>query len=437
MKYLIMRNSAMALGMILGMGSMAQSQATTGSTPVYNPGPTLPLIDGTFQYSLFASEVAQTGYVSGVSSSTDLGGSMEYASKSVTSPFSMIYSGGYIFNTQSGVGSSTFQGLSASQGLIRGAWVLGITDSVSFLPNSPAPGLSGIPGTGDIGVQPITGGTIPVQTLLTEYSRRISNSVSGDIERSLTPRTSISGVGSYGILRFIDNDGQDSSQLSGSVALNHRLDARNTLSGNVSYGTYSFSGFGVTQPSINIRGINGVYERVWSRSVSTTVSVGPQWISGYTLTPLQLQGYPPGTNPVVPGRVTVAVSASASYTHQHTSASLGYTSGVNGGSGVQSGSTADAFMGQVSRSFGINWSGGASASLARTVALIGGTPTQTYSVGVQVSRRISRHFSAYASDTVQGQSIGSYVGSNAFNGTTNSASIGITYSPRSTHLGQF
>src|SRR5580658_4792507 len=117
MKYL--RSSAMALGMILGMGSMAQGQAASGATPEYNPGPNLPLIEGNFQYSLFASEVAQTGYTNGVSSTTNLGGTAEYLSMSVPHPFNMLYTGGYLFTTQPGVGSSTFQGLSVSQGLVR------------------------------------------------------------------------------------------------------------------------------------------------------------------------------------------------------------------------------------------------------------------------------------------------------------------------------
>ncbi len=70
----------MALALILGMGSMAQGQAASGATPEYNPGPTLPMIDGNFQYSLFASEVAQTGYTNGVTSTTNFGGTLEYLS---------------------------------------------------------------------------------------------------------------------------------------------------------------------------------------------------------------------------------------------------------------------------------------------------------------------------------------------------------------------
>ena len=429
----------MALAIILGAGSMAQGQATpAGGTPEYNPGPTLPRIDGNFQYSLFASQVAQTGFSDGVTSSTNLGGSMEYLSKNATLPFSALYSGGYLFTTQPGVGSSTFQNASVSQGLVRGGWAMGVSDSVSYLPNAPASGLTGVPGAGGIGLQPITGGTIPSQTVLTDYSRRVSNSVSGNIERNINRRTSISGNASYGILRFLDNDGENSDQITGMVSLNRRLDARNTLSANVVYQTYSFTGLYATQPNIETRGINVVYERLWTRALTSAVSIGPQWISGYTLTPLQLEQYPPGTNPVVPSRVDVAVNASLSYTHRYTVSSLSYSRGINNGSGVQAGATADTLTGQIFESFGPNWSGAVSGVVANTTGLVGGsTSTQTFNFGVQVTRRITRHISAYASDSIQHQSVGNLVGANAFHGTSNSAAIGISWAPRSSRLNPF
>lgn len=428
----------MALAIVFGLGSTAKGQAVSGATPEYNPGPTLPMIEGNFQYSLFASEVAQTGYTDGVTSTTNFGGTMEYLSRNVAHPFDMLYTGGYLFTTQPGVGNSTFQDLTISQGLVKGAWVLGISDSVSYLPNAPSSGLSGVAGTGGIGLQPIIGGTIPSQTVLTNYSERVSNSVSGNIERRITRKTSISGVASYGILRFPDENGEDSSQITGTVSLNQMLDARDTLSGNVAYQDFDFSGgLYATQPSIQTRGINLVYERLWSRALTSSVSVGPQWISGYTLTPLQLQAYPPGTNPVVPSRVNVAVNASLSYTHRFTVGSVTYTRGVNGGSGVQAGATADAIFGHITSNFGPNWAGALSVGGVRTVALAGGTPTPTVDFGAQVSRRITRHLSAYVSDTVQHQSPGSYVGLNAFNGTSNSAAIGISYAPRSARMSQF
>ena len=426
----------MALGMILGMGSTAQGQATTGATPTYNPGPTLPKIDGNFQYSLFASETAETGFTNDVNASTNLGGTAIYMTNSTMAPFSLAYSGGYVMTTEPSFSSSTFQGLTVSQGLVGGGWAMGVTDSVSFLPSAPTGGFSGVPGSGDIGVPPISGGTIPTQTVLTGYSRRVSNSVGGNVERSLNPRTSISGSGSYGILRFFNGEGENSDQITGSLSLNRRLNARNTLSGSGYYSTYSFSGVGA-QPTVVSEGLNIVYERLWTRALTTSISAGPQWIGGYTLTPLQLQNYPPGINPVIPGRVTTAVNASVSYTRGRTVGSLTYSRGINAGSGVYQGASGDTISGQVARTFGPDWAGSASGTLARTIGLVGGSATKTLSFGGQVTRRITRHLSGFLSDVVQTQSVGNLAGTNAFNGTSNSVSIGISYSPRTTRLGQF
>jgi hypothetical protein len=225
----------------------------------------------------------------------------------------------------------------------------------------------------------------------------------------------------------------------GTVALNRLLDARSTLSGNFAYQTFSFGGgpLYVASPTIETRGVNVVYERLWSRSLTSSVAVGPQWIGGYTLTPVQLQAYPPGTNPVVSSRVNVAVNATLSYTHRFTSGTLSYTRGANGGSGVQAGATADTILAQISTTFGPDWAGAVSVGGARTLGLNGGNPTQTVNAAVQLSRRISRHLSAYVSDSIQNQSIGSYVGANAFNGTANAAAIGISYTPRSSRMSQF
>ena len=429
----------MAVAVILGMGSVAQSQAVSGANPEYNPGPTLPMIDGNFQYSLFASEVAQTGYTNGVTSTTNFGGSLEYLTRNESHPFTALYAGGYLFSTQPGIGNSTFQDLSISQGLVKGPWVLGVSDSVSYLPNAPTSGLVGVPGAGGVGQQPITGGNIPSQTVLTNFSQRVSNTASGDLERSITRRTSITGSGSYGILRFLDSSGQDSSQVMATVAVNRLLDARNTLSGNFTYQTFTF-GAGpnyVAQPTIVTRGINAVYERLWSRAVTLSVAVGPQWIGGYTLTPVQLLAYPPGTNPVVSSRVNVAVNATVSYTRRFTIGTLSYTRGANGGSGVQAGATADTILAQVSTTFGPDWAGAVSVGGASTLGLNGGNPTQTINGAVQLSRRISRHLSAFVSDSIQNQSIGTYVGANTFNGTANAAAIGISYTPRSSRMSQF
>ena len=58
--------------------------------------------------------------------------------------------------------------------------------------------------------------------------------------------------------------------------------------------------------------------------------------------------------------------------------------------------------------------------------------------GVQVTRGFGTHYSTYASFSVQHQT-GNYAASglNAFQGTSETFAVGITFTPRSTRLGEF
>ena len=197
------------------------AEASTGS------GPGLSWIDGTVHYSLGVSQLIQDGlYGAGnVTGATNLSGSAGYASMSKDKPFSMLYAGGVLFNTGSGQGTQTYQNIAASQGLIRGKWIFNISNSFSFLPQSPTTGYSGISGVGDLGTTPISGPSQgPAGGVLTFAANRISNTLSGSIERRLTGSTSVSGSGSWSILHFLDQqDGLNTTQISGQVGLNHRI----------------------------------------------------------------------------------------------------------------------------------------------------------------------------------------------------------------------
>ena len=87
-----------ALAMIVGLNGRLQAQAApvaTANEPHYNPGPSLPAIEGNFQYALTASEVIQSGYygASGLTYTTDLSGDVEYLGTSAVHPFTMLMPG--------------------------------------------------------------------------------------------------------------------------------------------------------------------------------------------------------------------------------------------------------------------------------------------------------------------------------------------------------
>src|ERR1700761_8800051 len=191
--------------LLLSMGaSIAQGQAlpTAESSMASNLGPNLPNLDGVFHYSLSASEVIQFGYYGSgnTTNATDFSGNAAYTSPNTTRPFSMLFSGGVAIADQSAGGTQSFWSISASQGYVTRHWIFNISDSFSFLPQSPTTGLSGIAGVGDLGIAPIQGPSEgPAGGVLSVSGNRVANGLSGSVERQITPATSISGVGSWSI----------------------------------------------------------------------------------------------------------------------------------------------------------------------------------------------------------------------------------------------
>jgi hypothetical protein len=437
------RTAISALILVLGPSAYGQAvPAGIASTP---RDPFLPPIDGTVHYSLTASELMQFGYYGpgGMTETTALSGNLAYQNKSTVRPFSLLLSGGLLMGNQTGqAGVSTYENVAISQGLVTRTWVFNVADSFSFLPESPTTGLSGVPGVGDLGVIPIQGPAYgPGGGVLSNAGQQIANSLSGSAERQLDHATSFSGSGSYSVLHFLDNNdvsGLDLSQASGTVAVNRRLDARSSASVNAVYSSMSYSSSGSeansSYPDIETRGLNVSYQRTLSRALSVAGSVGPQWVSS-------------SNSLLIPSALNVAATASLAYTHRYTHASLAYSRGVNSGSGVLPGALSDTISGGVGRAYGRNWVTSATASYVRTSGLtqlqpgISSATKSTYDTtyaGVQVTRRINNPLSAYASYTVQDQSYSSPVGAqNPFSGTSQIIGVGITFTPRSTRLGQF
>ncbi len=432
----------------LAMGAVAHGQAVPAGTSVTssNLGPNLPNLDGILHYALSASEVVQYGYYGDgeVTQSTVLSGDIGYTAKSTVRPFSMLLNGGVILGNQSGQGTSYYTSATAAQGLVTRHWNFNISDTVSYLPQSPTVGLSGIAGVGDIGSLPVQGPSAgPAGGVLSTDGNRISNTLSGGAERLITHNTSISGTGSWSILHFLDNsNGLNWSQVSGEVAINRRLDPRSSVSVNAVYSTFNYGGGSgnagsgvVTQPDIETRGLNLAYERVLSRTLSMSLSAGPQWVSSSNST-------------LVPASLNVAASANLSYQRRLTSASVGYTRGVNGGSGVLAGALADSVVGYLGHTYGRRWVTSLTTTFTHTAGLTqlanGGSVVPVNEVfetiygGAQVTRAFGTHFSGYVSFSTQHQTTNLPSGApNAQLGTSQTFGVGVTYTPRSTRLGQF
>ncbi len=438
---------SIALILISASRALSYGQATaTASAPIATSGINLGVVNGTFRYGATASESFQTGYGQNqdVSEQTNLSGSLIYATKSLKTPFSAIYTGGVLFSNQRNYGTNTFQSLAFSQGYVSKSWTLGVSDVVSYLPQSPTVGLSGIPGTGDLGLSPVLGVDTPAQNILTYNSDRVSNSVTGNASRSLTARTALTADVSYGILDYFDNSSLNTRQISGDLGLNHEIDARTSVGVGADYSVFTFGNYLITgqnqgDASFTTRALSLRAQRQFTRALSGAVSVGPQWVNS-------------SSKLGIPSRLGVYATASATYVRRFGTFGVSYSRGANGGSGVLPGAFSDSITGSASRAYGHNWalSGnigyvrttGLSSNLNPTLVVIPGVGSygnfDSTFAGGQVTRRLTDAFSAFASYTAFNQTYGNVRNvPGAVASLIQSFAVGVSWYPKSTNLGQF
>ncbi|MDE1178114.1 MAG: hypothetical protein PW789_16170 [Edaphobacter sp.] len=435
--------------MLLAFGARGYGQAAPAATPTgsttsaadQTPRPWF--ADGTVHYALSATELFQFGYYGSgnVTTTTAFSGNVGYMTLSQTHPFTLIYSGGVLIG-QGGQGTTTYHNVAVSQSLIKGKWIMGITDSFSFLPQSPTTGVSGIAGVGPIGSIPTDPPSLGAAGgVLTYSNNRIGNTVTGTVERLLTGRTSISGAGSYTILHFLDDDaGLDNTSTTGQVSVNHRINVRNSVSVSAVYSSYETTGLYSNLPgypynnvTYQTKGINLTYLRQWTRSLSTDVSAGPQWISSSSAA-------------LVPDRLNAYVNGGINYVRPMDSFGLRYTHGVNGGSGAFAGAEADSVSATYNHTINRNWAASAWVNYTHTTGLLYVLPDATNGSGainteygtVQVMHGFTRTISGYASYTAQNQDVNTPLASqNVYSGLSHTIGIGVSWAPKSTRLGEF
>jgi hypothetical protein len=421
--------SLLLWGACLAAAQVQAPAPVSNTVPTSNFGFNLPSHLGTLNYSLSGAEALQTGSASGgVNTSTILGGNLAYLSRSEKNPFSLIYSGGYIYSAAPGSSSSsTYQNLAFSQVARTRSWVFVASDSVSYLPQSPTTGLSGIAGAGDIGIFPVQGGIEPGQTILTNYGRRVANGLQGSATWQMTPRIDLDGSASWQMLRLLggSTSGYDTDQYAGTFGPNYRINALSSASLQAYYARQTYPYY--NNAVIESDGVNFVYNRTWSRRFSSSVAIGPQTTHGRT-------------SAAIPSRLSVGATASVNYSGRQTGAYLDYSRGVNGGSGVIFGALSDTVTVGISRPLDRNWNMGINGSYSRSVALapLNGVLPRANSVfaGVQVSRKLTETLSGYASYTAIQQSISGLNGTaNAFDGLNHTVAIGITFSPAPLYRG--
>jgi hypothetical protein len=411
----------------------AQALPAAEAAPI-STGFALPRTAGTLQYAVSASESLSWGYYGnqGSAKSTNLTGDVAYISNSKRDPFSMIFSGGRSWAT-SEQPSYTYLNLALSQVVSAGRWNFVLSDSVGYLPGTPTTGLSGVAGVGDLGVAPVQVGGDTGQGVLTNYSSRVTNTASGSLQRPLTGKTSINASGSYSMMSFLGSAGSvsqglDNDSRTGTAGLSHQFDARNTLGGNFMYTSFGYSGNGMaTLPDVTSQTASAQFSHSFTRKLRLSAAGGPQWTS------FGLAGSTPS--------VSLFADITGSYTGQFSHASLGYVRSTNTGFGVVGGALSSGVTFAAGRTFARVWNCAVTAAYTQTANLpspaVASFSFHTTVAGVQLSRAIARNLSGFAAFTLENQSSASANNAvDVFNGLSQFASFGLTFSPSSVHFGR-
>ncbi|MHB1674823.1 MAG: hypothetical protein ACYCSP_11325 [Acidobacteriaceae bacterium] len=403
-------------------GAQAVPAATVHGLPV----------SGDLHYDFNYSQMAEFSGGLGDWQMSTLSASASYANGKDRFPFSMEYGGGYIWTIAGpSYGSGLFQHMFLSQGIVGRKWNVVGSNDISYLPEAPTTGFSGIPGIGEpIGVP--SPSPPSVQSILTVNTYVVANNTQAELGEKLNRTTLFSAGGSYDLFLYPDGNGINMNMTAANAGPTWQLNARNSLMGDYLYSQFSFPDYHF---SMTTNAATLGFQRAWSRKITTNISAGPQWLSS-------------SQSATMPSSLGVIVNAAVNYQFQLDSASLVYSHGVSGGAGYLLGAELDTVTANFSRGFGKKLTVGVDASYMRTASLGNNTPENSllgnYGVydaefaGVQATRQLSRHISAFANYTAMAQSSSSAVAVpvNVLNGLMQLVGFGIDYSPRGRHLRQ-
>ncbi len=362
---------------------------TTPLTGVQSPG--LGTVEFRHSYWVPGIQVATTaqngGGGGGWFDTTYLAGNLSLYEAWSHSRLALNYSGGGYFSTDSNQGNGAYQQIGFVQTFNWQRWQLEFFDEFAYLPTSQFGfgGLSniGVPGVGGplTPVSPgLGGGYLPDQSILTSNGPRYSNSFATQATFAVSPRGSITVVGSYGLLRFIDAGNIDSDEEIGSVGYNYAISRKDTLGVLYRFTGYHFSGL---SQAIGDHVFNLAYGRKVTGRLGISLFAGPE------ITTFRV---PIGTKTDQTG---VSFGASLAYGFERGGASLSYNHGTNGGSGILAGASGDNLNANVTRQLTRVWSARGNFGYGRSHAFtpngVSATSFNSFYLGAGLDHPIGRN----------------------------------------------
>lgn len=300
--------------------------------------------------------------------------------------------GGSVYKDNAGL-DSIFHQFGITQKIVWPRWTLKFKDYLGYLPESSFGFLGanfGLAGTGVnvananalsnlANVNPVF---IPNETIFTVHASRFSNTLLGEVEYKVSPRSSFTATGSHAILHFSGASFVNSKNAVFRTGYNHDFTARDSLAVTYGFSRFWFEG-GRTQ-NIDDHSFQVAYGRRLTGRLALQLSAGPEI---YSLSDA-VRG---------PGRqYTWTAQSGLTYRFPRSYLVVSYATYVAGGSGVLNGSQNHQVQMTLTRQLSRMWASSLDTGFARNTALQG-TTTQIHTAfntwygGLSLSRPLGRH----------------------------------------------
>ena len=316
---------------------------------------------GASVHQQFDSNIASSGTETDFGGVTSIGGNVDLNRRWKRNSLNLHYAGGGSFH--SGVSNSSdnnlhnnmFHTASIAQALSWRRWTLRFGDEFTYSPYAYGFGQGGFAySSGGMVLHP---GEVPDQSIYSTRSSRLGNTVFANLDYSFTRRTAVTFSGSYGVLKFDESSYFDSDEYGGGVGVSHQLTGHDSIAGNY---RFSRTQYDVLGTSFETHTAEFRYGRRITGRLGFELWGGPQF-NYYN------------SGPLLQRDVIASGGVNFHYRTRVTEYWVGYSRGVQGGSGILLGSVADSVAGNVSRDVGRNWSVVLNGGYSRNGALITGS----------------------------------------------------------------
>lgn len=299
------------------------------------------------------------------------------------SQLAINYSGGGFVSTDSSQSGGQYQQLDLSQAFEWNRVVVQFLEQFSYIPEAQF-GFGGGTNLGVAGVGGAYGPVIPVmgnnfvpnQSIYAALGPRYSNATALQITYSISPRSSLTAVGSYGLLSFTDPGNIDNRMTTASLGYNYLLSREGTIGVVYRFSAFQYPG---EPQAYGSHVVAFAYSRKITGRLALQFTAGPQIIEYRVPVAGQSTNY--GAN----------ATASLTYGLRDGALTANYLHGLTGGSGAYTGSTSDQVTFGFTHKLGRVWNGETSLGYSHNAAIANsatsGLPTyNNWYVGGGVNR---------------------------------------------------